>query len=236
MKLKKNVLSGIDVDAIIKASIADSTSAYTKVNESYVAEPKLYKQVSEFVSQKTKDAHNSLYKSYIETLNNVSAKLDSVDRGEANSKHNNYRSLKLDESYNLNAVWLHELYLANCFDPHSEITMDSKAYMRLERDWGTFDNFQKDFIACAIACGNGWAVCGYNIFLRRFVNTVISNNSQDVMLGLYPLIVLDMHEHAYCRDYLADKKSYIISQMREFNWNVIEERFLKAESINEVIK
>jgi superoxide dismutase, Fe-Mn family len=227
----------IDIDTLVKESLAEAgLKTAAKINESYVAEPKQYKQVSEFVSQKTKDTHLAIYKNNVETLNAVSVELDSADRVNVSSKHSKYRSLKLDETLNLNAVWLHELYLSNCFDPHSVITMDSRSYIRLERDWGTFDDFQRDFAACAMSCGNGWAICGYNIFLRKYVNTFISNDSQDVMLGLYPVIVVDMHEHAYYRDYLGDKKSYLVAQMREFNWDVIEQRILKAEAIGEVLK
>ena len=239
MNLKnKNPLTGIDIDGIVKASIRkdQSISSVKTLDESYVAEPKFYKQVSELVSQKTKNAHVELYKKHIKTLNDVSAELDTADRSEGNNSHSMFRSCKLDETYNLNAVWLHELYFANCFDPHSEVYMNSKAYMRLERDFGTFEDWQKDFMACAMSTGQGWAVCGYNTFLRRFVNTVVSNHSQDVMLGLYPLIVVDMYEHSYYRDYLTDKRSYLVAQMREFNWNVIEERFLKAEALHEVLK
>jgi Fe-Mn family superoxide dismutase len=233
---KKNPLAGIDVDSIVKASIRKGRPAIAKLDEAFVAEPKPYKQVSELVSQKTKDAHTELYKKYVETFNGVSAELDTADRTASDSRHSEFRSLKLDETYNLNSVWLHELYFANCFDPHSEVYMDSMAYLRLQRDFGTFEDWQKDFMACAMACGQGWAVCGYNIFLKKYVNTVVSNHSQDVMLGFYPLIVVDMHEHAYYRDYLSDKRSYLIAQMREFNWNVIEERFKKAEGVNEVVK
>lgn len=229
-----------DFDELIKKSVAkslnESKASKGIVEESYVAEPKPFKQVSELVSQKTKDAHTELYKGYVATLNDVSAELDTADRSEANSKHSDYRSLKLDETYNLNSVWLHELYFANCFDPHSEITMDLKAYMRLERDFGTFADWQKDFMACAMSCGQGWVVCGYNMYLKRFINTMVSNNSQDIMVGLYPMIVIDMHEHAYYRDYMSDKKSYLVSQMKEFNWTVIEERFVRAEGLHEVLK
>lgn len=232
---KNSFIAGVDIASIVKTSIRESDTGKL-LDESYVAEPKTYKQVSELVSQKTKTAHTALYKSYVESLNDVSNMIDTVDRSKADSKHSSYRSLKLDEIYNLNAVWLHELYFANCFDPHSEITMNTKSYMRLERDFGTFDDWQKDFIACALSAGNGWAVCGYNIYLRRFVNTLVSNHSQDVMLGLYPVIVVDMHEHSYSRDYSTDKKSYLIAQMREFHWDVIEERFVRAESLNEVLK
>ena len=222
----------------VKSSILKQTSSLPKehLEEAYVAEPKVFKQVSEFSTQKTKDSHQELYKGYVETLNKVSSQLDSVDRSAANSKHSNYRSLKLDETYNLNAVWLHELYFANAFDPHSEITMDSLSFMRLERDFGTFEDWQRDFMACALSSGNGWAVCGYNMFLQRYVNTFISHHSGDVMLGLYPIMVVDMWEHAYYRDYLSDKKSHLVARMRELNWNVIEERVNKAESIASVLK
>jgi Fe-Mn family superoxide dismutase len=235
---KENPLAGIDIDGIVKKSIRNDrvVADVNKLDESYVAEPKFYKQVSELVSQKTKNSHIELYKQSIEAINNVSAKLDTAERSDVNSKHSAYRSLKLDETFNLNSVWLHELYFANCFDPHSEIYMDSSAYIELQREFGTFEDWQKDFMACALTCGNGWAVCGYNMFLKKYVNTIVSNNSQDVMIGFYPIVVLDCHEHAYYKDYLTDKKSYIVSQMREINWNIVEERFAKAKSLAQVLK
>jgi Fe-Mn family superoxide dismutase len=222
---------------LLKKTVKESvTQNRSTLDEAYVAEPKQFKQVSELVSQKTKDMHQGLYKNYIQSLNDVSSKLDTADRSEANPRHSEFRSLKLDESYNLNAVWLHELYFANCFDPHSEIVMDSKAYLRLQRDFGTFDTWQKDFMATAMSAGNGWAVCGYHMFLRRFVNMIVSHHSGDVMLGVFPVIVVDMWEHSYTRDYLSDKKSYLVSQMKEFKWSVIEERVERAELIAQAVK
>jgi Fe-Mn family superoxide dismutase len=234
---------GVDLDNILKDVVKNSIKTQTnqlptieKLDEAYVAEPKVFKQVSEFSTQKTKDSHDALYKGYVESLNKISAELDSADRSSADSKHSQYRSLKLDEVYNLNATWLHELYFANAFDPHSEITMDSLSYMRLERDFGTFEDWQRDFMACAMSAGSGWAVCGYHMFLQRYVNTVISHHSDNVMLGLYPIIVVDMWEHAYYRDYLNDKKSHLVARMREFDWEVVEERIKKAELFAQALK
>ena len=244
MSNNKNPLADIDVDGIVKKAIQGKIGPTTgrkpatkePIEESYVAQPKSYSQVSERVSQKTKEAHIELYQDTVKALNDISAELDTADRSDVNSRHNNFRSLKLDETYNLNSVWLHELYFANCFDPSSEVYMDSMAYLRLQRDFGTFEDWQKDFVACGLAAGEGWVVCGYHTFLKRYINTVISHHSQDVMLGLYPVVVVDMWSHAEFKDYLNDKKSYLVSQMREFNWNVIEERFKKSESIAEVLK
>lgn len=206
------------------------------LDEAYVAEPKAYKQVSDLVSEKTKELHTELYKKHVTSLNKVSAKLDSVDKSSANSNYSEYRSLKLDETSNLNSVWLHELYFANCFDPHSEIVMDSIAYIKLQKDFGTFEDWQHDFIACGLSAGNGWVVCGYNMFLKRYVNTFISDDANSTMLGLYPIIVVDMHEHAYIKDYLINSKNYLMAQMREFNWEIIEERIKKSETIASAVK
>jgi Fe-Mn family superoxide dismutase len=234
---KGNLLSGIDIDGLLKRSVESAVKVHkSNLSESYVAEQKPFKMVSELMSQKAKDAHIDLYKNYVDSLNKVSSKLDSTDRKDVNPRHSDYRSLKLDEAYNLNAVWLHELYFANCFDPHSEIVMDSQAYLKLQRDFGTFDDWQKDFMAAALSAGNGWAVTGYHMFLRRYVNVMVSHHSGDVMLGIYPVIVMDMWEHSYTRDYQNDKKTYLISMMKEFNWGIIEERFKKAEAIAQAVK
>ena len=234
--IDKNELDGM-LKGFVKQAVNETvTSKLPKLDEAFVHEPKPFKQVSEFVSQKTKSAHEELYKGYVESFNKVSAELDTADRGNANPRHSQYRSLKVDETFNLNAMWLHELYFANCYDPHSEVTMDSLAYMRLERDFGTFDDWQKDFMACALASKAGWAVVGYHMFLRKYVNIMIDEHSGHVPVGFYPVIVVDMWEHAYYRDYLTDKKSYLIAQMRELNWNVIEDRFKKAEGIAQVVK
>lgn len=237
---KKNPFAGVDVDGIIKKAIkghvVKEVGIVESLDESYVHEPKPFKQVTEFVSQKTKDSHVELYKNYVESLNKVSVELDTAPRNQSNPRHSEFRNLKIDETYNLNAAWFHELYFANCFDPHSEIVMDSVAYLKLQRDFGTFEDWQRDFMACALSAGNGWAVCGYHMFLKRYVNTFVGGHNDNVLLGLYPLVVVDMWEHAYVRDYLTDKKSYLISQMREFNWNVIEERFKKSEAMGTVLK
>jgi len=235
MEKFKDLLNDIDLKKIVRESINGTKQP---LKEAYVSKQKTFNQVSEFVSQKTKDAHTKLYAGYVDSSNKTSAELDTVNRSpdEVNSSHSKYRSLKLDETYNLNAKWLHELYFANCYDPHSEIFMDTLSYMKIQRDFGDFDSWQKDMIACGLAAGNGWAVLAYNMHLQRYVNTIVSNHSGDVMMGLFPVLVIDMNEHAYSRDYLDDKKSYLVAMMREINWNVVEERFTKAEKIAQVLK
>lgn len=221
--------------AILNSLKETLNNSNDSLNEAYVAQPKTFSQVSESLSDKTKAAHTELYKGYIESLNKISSELDSVSK-DSNNNYSQWRNTKIDEVYNLNATWLHELYFANCFDPHSEIYMDSKIFMRLQRDWGSFEEWQKDFLATGQSSREGWVICGYNLFLKKFVNTFIDLHSTNVMIGVIPLIVIDMWSHSYFKDYLKDKKSYLIAMMRELNWNIIEDRIEKIIKVEEVMK
>lgn len=207
-----------------------------QLDESYVALPKQFDLSTELLSPNTKKAHNDYYQECIKIFNEDSAHLDTADRKGANYDHSSYRSMKGDEIRILNSIYLHELYFANVSDVHSQIDMDTLAFMRLERDFGTFDDWQFDFIACAMSSRNGWAVCAFSTFLQRYVNFFIDDHDQGIPVGCYPVIVIDCHEHAYYRDYLLDRKSYVYAMMKELRWDVIEERFKRADKIAEALR
>lgn len=206
------------------------------LGEAYVAVPKSYDIKTELLSEESKKAHFELYERYVRTLNDVSAQLDTADRKGVKSQTSQFRSLKLDETWNLNATWLHELYFANCSDVHSEVFTDSLSFMRLDRDFsGGFTGWQFDFLACGMSAQNGWAVCGYHMFLQRYVNVFIDGHDGHVPVGLYPCVVVDVWEHGYQTDYGNDRESYLRGQLAELRWGVIEERFKKAEKVAQAL-
>ena len=212
----------------IKKSLGD------KINEAYVTQAKRYEVNTELLSEKTKDSHQDILEAHVKKLNEVSAFLDTAERELADINNSKLRSLKEDEVYNLNASFLHAYYFENIGDQNSVINMDSIAFMRLERDFGSFDEWQKDFIACALSSRNGWAVTVYNFFLNRYMNVVVNLHSDGVPFACYPVVVLDCWEHAYFRDYLGDKRSYVFAMMKELKWPRIEERIKKVESMAKV--
>jgi len=195
------------------------------IKEAFVALPKTFILKTQWLSGKTKTAHEKLYKNYIDNFNVASAKLDTVSRQDVTG----LRHLKRDEAMNLNSVKLHELYFGNISDQHSQIHRDSLPFMRLSRDWGTFENWQFDFRAVAEAAGQGWAVLYYEPFNDRYAHAMIGGHTKGVPLGGIPILVLDMHEHAYFIDFQTEKTSYINAMMREINWSVVEARMVIAE-------
>ncbi len=224
-----------DIKRIIKESI-EPKSDKQSLEEAYVATEKPFDLKTEFLSAANKKNHIELYEGYIKEFNEISSKLDTVDRMASNSNHSAYRCLKVDETYNMNAVYLHELYFANVNDLNSKITMDSLSYMRLARDFGSFDDWQKDFIACCKASRCGWAMTYYNFYTKSFMNTCIDLHSENVPAFGYPVIVMDVWQHAYYKDYLKDVKTYVVAMMKQFNWNVIEKRFEKVDRITKALR
>tara|TARA_Y100001963_G_C6793133_1_gene456807 strand:+ start:11253 stop:11957 length:705 start_codon:yes stop_codon:yes gene_type:complete len=226
-----------DLKQTIRDSLGvDDTDKSSKITEAFVANKKQQRLPTEMLSEKNKTNHIELYKGYVDSFNRISAELDAADRSNASSNSSQFRSLKIDETYNLNGVYLHELYFANISDVHSEVAMDSLSYIKLSRDFGTFDAWQRDFIACCQSSRCGWAITGYHIYLQSYVNIFVDLHSANVPVGVYPVIVMDVWQHAYYRDYLKDVKTYTHAMMKELNWNVIESRFKKAERISEAIR
>ena len=201
------------------------------LEESLVLQQKTFSLSTELLSQKNKKAHLELYENYVKDFNRVSAELDGVDKSAASLNSSDFRSLKQDEVYNMNAAYLHELFFNNISDVQSEIAMDTLSFMRLERDFGTFDDWQQDFIACAVSARNGWVMTGFNTFTQRYMNVMVDLHSQGIPVGFYPVIVVDVWEHSYYRDYLRKRKSYVHAMMKELNWEVIEDRFKRSEMI-----
>jgi len=194
--------------------------------------PRSFAIKTEKLSREAKIAHEDLYKGYVEAFNKTSSALDAANREDSKSSASAFRSLKEDETYNFNALKLHELYFANISDLASESSVDSLTYMKLARDFGTFEKWQFDFIACAVASRNGWAMTVFEPYRKVYMNVVVDLHSNNIPIGCIPIFVLDMWEHAYYKDYVDDKKSYIVNMMREINWDVVEGRMLIAEDSN----
>ena len=205
------------------------------LTEAYLAQPKRISVKTDFLTDANIENHISLYQDYIEKFSLTSTKLDSVDKS-ANANHSEYRSIKSDETFNMNGAYLHELYFANIADSNSRISMDSLSYMRLARDFGSFDAWQKDFMACALSSRCGWVVTYLNIYTQSYMNCFVDLHSENVPVGMYPVIVVDMWQHAYYKDYLKDAKTYLTAMMKELRWSVIEKRVEKADKILQVLR
>lgn len=212
----------------VKRTVVET--AKNLLSEAVILMPKTFMMKGEVDSPTTKENHEKLYKTYVDSFNKISSKLDTVSRADAdNNNDSEFRRLKLDETHNMNGVKLHEICFTNVGDLHSEVRADSTPFMRLTRDWGTFDAWQLDFRACGMAGREGWAVCYFDPFKQQYFNTFIDGHTANIPLMCIPVLVIDVWHHAWFYDYPGEKLEYLNKSMREINWQVVEMRMLAAE-------
>jgi len=194
----------------------------------FVAQPKQFKLDSDAISQSARQIHLDLYAKHCESFSRISAEMaSSLGKGDYDRLLASARIAAASH----NAVWLHELFFSNCFCRNSQLTMSSLAYARLARDFGSFDDWQRDFISRQQIAKNGWIVTAYSFFLQRYVTMCIASDDATTLLGAYPVIVMDCHEHSYVCDFGNDRLKYVETMMRELDWTIVNERFARVEAM-----
>ena len=98
----------------------------------------------------------------------------------------------------------------------------------IDAKFGSFDKFKEAFTTAATTrFGSGWAW-----LVKRGQNVeVISTANQDspLMEGAFPIIGLDVWEHAYYLKYQNRRPDYINAWWNVVNWKVAEDRFNRAK-------
>jgi superoxide dismutase, Fe-Mn family len=93
---------------------------------------------------------------------------------------------------------------------------------------GGFDKFKEQFKAAAVGrFGSGWAW----LVKRGQKVEIISTANQDspIMEGAFPIIGLDVWEHAYYLKYQNRRPDYADAWWNVVNWKVAEDRFNRAQ-------
>jgi len=101
----------------------------------------------------------------------------------------------------------------------------------IKKDFGSFDNFQKDFNEKTIAIqGSGWGWLGYNKNMKELQITTCANQDPLSTTGLVPLLGVDVWEHAYYLQYKNVRPDYVKAIWDIINWDEIEKKFELATS------
>ena len=186
-----------------------------------------FTNTSDFLSQRQFDEHIKLYKGYVGKVNEITGILGSFKGlSSANATYSQYRGLKKGETYALDGMILHELYFPLLGSMKRQPGPKTRAIF--ETYYGDYDNWRADFIACGMSA-RGWAVLLYEQRTGTFRNILMDSHDEGFIVGAYPLIVMDMYEHAYFIDYGTDKGEYIDKFINSLRWDLIEK---KAVSLN----
>lgn len=177
------------------------------------------------VTKKQFEEHMTLYKGYVDKVNSITEELtDTALQRDANGIYSVYRGLKKAETFAIDGTILHELYFGNM--TNREENPHTGAIAVFNKYYGSYDAFISDFIACAKSA-RGWVVFSYEQRTQRFRNILLDAHDFGDVTMAYPVLVLDMYEHAYFTDYGTDKAKYINEFIKYIDWKVVDERLKK---------
>lgn len=95
-------------------------------------------------------------------------------------------------------------------------------------DFGGFDKFKAHFKSAALQLqGDGWVVLGYHPMLKRLLITQMLGEHELNIVGLVPLLMIDMWTHAYYLKYQYKRDEYLSAWWNVVNWFDVARR-LKA--------
>ena len=98
----------------------------------------------------------------------------------------------------------------------------------LKSTFGSFDTFKEKFSAAAMGrFGSGWAWLVSQGGKLDIYST--ANQDSPVMEGKYPVMGIDVWEHAYYLKYQNRRNEYIAAWWSVVNWMEIEKRFASAK-------
>lgn len=125
---------------------------------------------------------------------------------------------------NAGQVLNHTLYFLQFSPKPANKEPKGKLAEAIKKDFGSFENFQKEFNAAAVGLfGSGWAWLSADKN-GKLVITKEPNGSNPVRHGLKPLLGFDVWEHAYYLDYQNRRADHVNKLWEIIDWDVVEKR------------
>lgn len=94
----------------------------------------------------------------------------------------------------------------------------------INETFGNFDTFKEEFSKSAIGVfGSGWTWLVESDGKLVIVNTL--NQDSPISAGKYPILGIDVWEHAYYLKYKNKRADYIQAWWNVVNWEEVEKRF-----------
>jgi len=171
--------------------------------------------------------HFTLYGGYVTNTNKVSDLLASMAK-EGKTGTPEYAELKRRFGWEFDGMRLHELYFGNLKRGGVALDTDSAIAKAISAEFGSVENWEKDFRATGAMRGIGWVVLYYDAGAKRLFNCWVNEHDAGHLVGCVPLLVMDVFEHAYVLDYGLKKADYITAFFKNIDWKAAGARFAKA--------
>jgi len=167
--------------------------------------------------------HFTLYQGYVTNTNKLMDSLTAMlKEGKVGTLE--YAELKRRIGFEFNGMRLHEYYFDNLGEKKA-LDKSGKLGKKLAEDFGSYENWEKDFKGVGTMRGIGWTILYQDNVTGRLFNQWINEHETGHPAGCIPILVMDVFEHAFITDYGLKRADYIEAFFQNINWGVVAGRF-----------
>lgn len=171
--------------------------------------------------------HFTLYQGYVNNTNKLAEVLITLLK-EGKTGIPEYAELKRRFGWEFNGMRLHEYYFGNMVKGGEELDKSSELFKKIIKDFGAFENWEKDFKGTGMIRGIGWVVLYYDKMANQLFNAWINEHDVGHLSGTFPILIMDVFEHAFMIDYGLKRSDYIEAFFKAIDWSAVMNRFDEA--------
>lgn len=191
--------------------------------------PYAYDALLPYIDEKTMHLHHDRHlQTYIDNLNATLRNYPAFHSWTLEQLLMNIASLpaaiQQSTARNAGGSYNHIFYFDNLTQP--ELSVPSGALLSaIQAQYGAFSSFKEQFTEAALSVfgsGYAWLVCNA---LGDLQILTLSNQDCPLSMLLYPILNVDVWEHAYYLKHYNDRKAYIADWFQVVNWEYADHRY-----------
>jgi superoxide dismutase, Fe-Mn family len=203
--------------------------------EDYMFElPKLkyaYDALEPYIDTKTMEIHHTKHhQTYTNNLNEAIGKHPELSKKTIEELLKDIETLPKDVlttiKNNAGGYHNHNLFW-EVIAPKSSLKPTGKLADDITKTFGTFDEFKQLFSKTALTrFGSGWSWLVIDQKGKLIVEST-ANQDSPISKGNYPLLLIDVWEHAYYLKYQNRRSEYIENWWNVVNWDAVEQKYVE---------
>ncbi len=171
--------------------------------------------------------HDKHHATYVDGANAALEKLEAAREKDDNAAINLYMK---NLAFNLGGHSNHSVFWNN-MSPDGGDKPEGEIAAAIDEYFGSFDKFKAQFTAVATGIqGSGWAILAYDTIAGRLNLFQLFDQQGNIPVGVVPLLMLDMWEHAFYLDYQNVKADYVKAWWNVVNWEDVAQRLDTART------
>lgn len=187
--------------------------------------PYAYDALKPVIDETTMKVHHQQHhQGYVDGANEAKKKLHACVQS---NDHDLIRHWERELAFHASGHINHIIFWYSMCSPNRSTSIGPRLARQVGRDFGSFNALRAHFLAASNSVeGSGWGMLVWDPQSASLVVQAVENHQDTKITGTYPILCVDVWEHAYYLSYLNDRESYVERWFDHLvNWNRISNRF-----------